>query len=209
MINLADRRPYTLLCSFFVFIFCCSWLPPSYHRLISHTHSQCLMEFLYTDRDGVVPTSGCKVMPVGQWIALNTSTGKIPSTEVFQQALEDQVFQMEESCTLWAGHGWRSLLGSVNATIGMHGTWSSPFLMRMLMSPGILVKGAHPGSALGGSFTSTPSSRWKQRTGFQSYGFASSLSFLTLPLLGAQITLYVSTTYAYNWAGTLLLASTH
>ena len=47
------------------------------------------MECLYTDSDGVVPTSGWECMVAGEWIALNVSTGKIPSTEVFQQALED------------------------------------------------------------------------------------------------------------------------
>ena len=56
------------------------------------------MEFLYTDGDGIVPTSGREVMPAGEWIALNASAGKIPSTEVFQQALEDRAIQMEEFC---------------------------------------------------------------------------------------------------------------
>ena len=62
------------------------------------------MEFLYTDGDGIVPTSGREVMPAGEWIALNASAGKIPSTEVFQQALEDRVLQSEETCarpTAW------------------------------------------------------------------------------------------------------------
>ncbi|EDQ98425.1 uncharacterized protein LACBIDRAFT_302374 [Laccaria bicolor S238N-H82] len=62
------------------------------------------MEFLYTDGDGIVPTSGREVMPAGEWIALNASAGKIPSTDVFQQALEDRAFQLEETCarpTAW------------------------------------------------------------------------------------------------------------
>ena len=43
-------------------------------------------------------------MPAGEWITLNASAGKIPSTDVFQQALEDRALQLEESCarpTAW------------------------------------------------------------------------------------------------------------
>ena len=47
------------------------------------------MDFLYTDGDGIIPASDREVMLAGEWIALNVSAGKIPSTEVFQQALED------------------------------------------------------------------------------------------------------------------------
>ena len=54
------------------------------------------MEFLYTDGDGTVPTSGHEIMPAGEWIALNASAGKIPSTDVFQQALEDRAFLSED-----------------------------------------------------------------------------------------------------------------
>lgn len=56
------------------------------------------MDFLYTDGDGIIPASDREVMPVGEWIVLNASAGKIPSTEVFQQALEDRAFQLEETC---------------------------------------------------------------------------------------------------------------
>lgn len=64
------------------------------------------MEFLYTDGDGIVPTSGREVMTAGEWIALNASAGKIPSTDVFQQALEDRAFQSEELCAHSTGWTW-------------------------------------------------------------------------------------------------------
>lgn len=50
------------------------------------------MECLYTDGDGKVPTSGREAMTAGEWIALNASAGRIPSTAVFEQALEDRAF---------------------------------------------------------------------------------------------------------------------
>jgi len=64
------------------------------------------MEFLYMDGNGIVPASDREVMPAGEWITLNASAGKIPSTEVFQQALEDQVFQLEETCACPTGWTW-------------------------------------------------------------------------------------------------------
>ena len=64
------------------------------------------MEFLYTDGDGIVPTSGREVMPAGEWITLNVSAGKIPSTDIFQQALQDCAFQPEESCTRLTAWTW-------------------------------------------------------------------------------------------------------
>jgi len=64
------------------------------------------MDFLYTDGDGMVPTSGHEVMPAGEWVALNASAGKIPSTDVFQQALEDHTFQTKESCARLTGWTW-------------------------------------------------------------------------------------------------------
>lgn len=48
------------------------------------------MEFLYTDGDGKVPTSGRESMIAGEWIALNASAGRIPS--MFKQALENRAF---------------------------------------------------------------------------------------------------------------------
>ena len=54
------------------------------------------MDCLYVDGDGKVPTSGREKMVAGEWIALNASAGKIPSTEVFEQALEDRVFLLPE-----------------------------------------------------------------------------------------------------------------
>lgn len=54
------------------------------------------MDCLYTDGDGKVPTSGREKMIAGEWIALNASAGKIPSTEVFEQALEDRAFLLPE-----------------------------------------------------------------------------------------------------------------
>ena len=48
------------------------------------------MDLLYTDGDGKVPTSGRESMIAGEWIALNASAGRIPSTAVFEQALEDR-----------------------------------------------------------------------------------------------------------------------
>ena len=54
------------------------------------------MDCLYTDGDGKVPTSGREQMVAGEWIALNASAGKIPSTAVFEQALEDRAFFLPE-----------------------------------------------------------------------------------------------------------------
>ena len=54
------------------------------------------MDCLYTDGDGQVPPSGREKMVAGEWIALNASAGKIPSTEVFEQALEDRAFLLPE-----------------------------------------------------------------------------------------------------------------
>ena len=64
------------------------------------------MECLYTDSDGVVPTSGRECMVAGEWIALNASAGKIPSTEVFQQALEDRAFRSPEAAARPPGWTW-------------------------------------------------------------------------------------------------------
>lgn len=55
------------------------------------------MDYLYTDSEGIVPNSGRECMVAGEWIALNASAGKIPSTEVFQQALEDRAFLSPEA----------------------------------------------------------------------------------------------------------------
>lgn len=55
------------------------------------------MEFLYTDGDGVVPTAGREPMIAGEWIALNASAGTIPSTEIFQRALEDRAILSTEA----------------------------------------------------------------------------------------------------------------
>ena len=54
------------------------------------------MECLYTDRDGRVPTSDHEVMTAGEWIALNASAGRIPLTDVFEQALSDHAFLPSE-----------------------------------------------------------------------------------------------------------------
>ena len=64
------------------------------------------MDYLYTDGDGVVPTSGRESMVAGEWIALNASAGKIPSTEVFQQALQDWAFLSSESAARPPGWTW-------------------------------------------------------------------------------------------------------
>ena len=64
------------------------------------------MEYLYTDGDGVVPNSGREFMIAGEWIALNASAGKIPSTEVFQQALEDRAFLSAEVAAHPPGWTW-------------------------------------------------------------------------------------------------------
>lgn len=54
------------------------------------------MDCLYTDSNGKVPTSGQEKMTAGKWIALNASRGKIPSTAVFEQALEGRAFLLPE-----------------------------------------------------------------------------------------------------------------
>jgi len=73
----------------------------------SHLLSPTMLHgFLYMDGDGTVPTSGREVMPAGEWVTLNTSAGKIPSTDVFQQALEDHAFKPEESCAHLTGWTW-------------------------------------------------------------------------------------------------------
>lgn len=64
------------------------------------------MEYLYTDSEGVVPTSGWEFMVAGEWIALNASAGKIPSTKVFQQALEERAFLSPESAARPPGWTW-------------------------------------------------------------------------------------------------------
>lgn len=64
------------------------------------------MEYLYTDGEGVVPNSGWECMVAGEWIALNASAGKIPSTEVFQQALEDHTFLSPEAAARPSGCTW-------------------------------------------------------------------------------------------------------
>jgi len=64
------------------------------------------MDCLYTNSEGVVPNSGQECMVAGDWIALNASAGKIPSTEVFQQALEDQAFLSSEAAAHPSGWTW-------------------------------------------------------------------------------------------------------
>jgi len=91
--------------TFFVFFFFFCSLTISSNLLICF-HPQHYMDFLYMDSNGTVPTSGHKVMPAGEWVALNASAGKIPSTDVFQQALEDHAFQTKESCTCLTGWTW-------------------------------------------------------------------------------------------------------
>jgi len=65
-----------------------------------------MMEYLYTNSEGVVPNSGREYMVTGEWIALNASAGKIPSTEIFQQALEDRAFLSPESAAHPSGWTW-------------------------------------------------------------------------------------------------------
>jgi len=65
-----------------------SFIPLIYNFPLLHN----IMECLYTDRDGKVPTSGRQAMITGEWIALNGSAGRIPSMDVFAQALEDCAF---------------------------------------------------------------------------------------------------------------------
>ena len=45
-------------------------------------------------------------MVAGKWIALNASTGKIPSTETFQRALEDWTFSPLEVAAHPPGWTW-------------------------------------------------------------------------------------------------------
>ena len=65
-----------------------------------------MMDCLYTDGDGKVPTSGQERMVAGEWIALNASVGKIPSTAVFEQALEDHTFLLPELATHLTSWTW-------------------------------------------------------------------------------------------------------
>jgi len=64
------------------------------------------MDCLYTDGDNKVPTSGREKMIAGEWIALNASAGKIPSTEVFEQALEDRAFLLPELAAWPTSWSW-------------------------------------------------------------------------------------------------------
>lgn len=64
------------------------------------------MDCLYTDSEGIVPTSGREFMVAGEWIALNASAGKIPSTETFQRALEDRAFSPLEVAARPPGWTW-------------------------------------------------------------------------------------------------------
>ena len=64
------------------------------------------MDCLYTDGEGVVPTSGRECMVAGEWIDLNASAGKIPSTEIFQQALEDRAFLSPDAAVCPSGWTW-------------------------------------------------------------------------------------------------------
>lgn len=64
------------------------------------------MDYLYTDSEGIVPNSGRECMVAGEWIVLNASAGKIPSTEVFQQALEDRAFLSPEAAARPSDWTW-------------------------------------------------------------------------------------------------------
>ncbi|EDR10034.1 uncharacterized protein LACBIDRAFT_325588 [Laccaria bicolor S238N-H82] len=64
------------------------------------------MDCLYTNSDGEVPTSGREKMIAGEWIALNASAGTIPSTEVFEQALEDRAFLLPELAARPTSWSW-------------------------------------------------------------------------------------------------------
>jgi len=54
----------------------------------------------------MVPTSGWEFMVAGEWITLNASAGKIPSTEDFQQAPKDQAFLSSELAVCPLGWTW-------------------------------------------------------------------------------------------------------
>ena len=96
------RRHMCSLFSFFLLLFLSSFLLYSFlpsdslFSLSTPHHGIRSMDCLYTDGDGRVPTSGREKMIAGEWIALNASAGKIPSTSVFEQALEDRAFLLPE-----------------------------------------------------------------------------------------------------------------
>ena len=111
----SERHRFLSFCSFVFFLylpllFFCYFL--SFWISYSSPQEQCYllfvnhMEYLYTDSKGVVPSSGREFMVAGEWIALNASAGKIPSTKVFQQALEDRAFLSQEAAARSPGWTW-------------------------------------------------------------------------------------------------------
>ena len=105
---------FFVLCSFFCFLLTLFFFSsalfygvcflPLYKRHLLNFAAP--MDCLYTDGEGVVPTSGRECMVAGKWIALNASAGKIPSTEIFQQALEDCTFLSPDAAARPSGCMW-------------------------------------------------------------------------------------------------------